>query len=91
MPSIDIEHSHSKTHAQARQALESVAARLSERFDMEYGWEGEAMKFNRSGVHGRIDLSPSKLRVTAHLGFLLSALKGPIEAEIRRVLDEKFD
>ena len=27
---------------------------------------------------------------TTSLGFLLSALKGPIEAEIRRVLDEKF-
>lgn len=91
MSSIDIEHSHNKTPAQARKALESVAARLAERFDMVYGWEGEALTFNRTGVHGRIDLSPSSLHVTAQLGFLLSALKGPIEAEIRRVLDEKFD
>lgn len=91
MPSINIEHSHTKTPAQARKALETVAAKLSERFDMDYGWEGDALKFNRSGVDGRIDLSPSKLHVTAQLGFLLSALKGPIEAEIRRVLDEKFD
>jgi putative polyhydroxyalkanoate system protein len=28
--------------------------------------------------------------VTAKLGFLLSAMKGPIESEIRRVLDERF-
>lgn len=91
MPSIDIEHSHNKTHAQARKALESVAAKLAERFDMNYGWEGDTLKFKRSGIDGRIDLAPKKLRVTAQLGFLLSAMKSPIEAEIRRVLDEKFD
>lgn len=91
MPSIDIEHSHTKTPAQARKALEGVAAKLAERFQMEFGWEGDTLKFKRSGVDGRIDLAPRKLHVTAQLGFLLSALKGPIEAEIRRVLDEKFD
>lgn len=91
MPSIDIEHTHTKTPAQARKALESVAAKLAERFDMDYGWDGDTLKFNRSGVDGRIDLSPKTLHVTAQLGFLLSALKGPIEAEIRRVLSEKFD
>jgi putative polyhydroxyalkanoate system protein len=91
MPSIDIEHSHNKTPAQARKALESVAAKLAERFQMEFGWEGDTLRFKRSGVDGRIDLAPRKLHVTAQLGFLLSALKGPIEAEIRRVLDEKFD
>lgn len=91
MPSIDIEHTHSKTPAQARKALISVAAKLSERFQMDFGWEGDTLKFTRSGVDGQIALAPKKLHVTAQLGFLLSALKGPIEAEIRRVLDEKFD
>ncbi len=91
MPSIDIEHTHSKTPAQARKALASVAAKLAERFQMDFGWEGDTLKFTRSGVDGQIALAPKKLHVTAQLGFLLSALKGPIEAEIRRVLDEKFD
>ena len=65
-------------------------ASWSERFDVEYDWDGDVLNFARSGVDGRIALQPRQLHVTASLGFLLSALKGPIEAEIRRVLDEKF-
>ena len=91
MASIDIQHPHSKTPAQARKAIESVAKKLAERFDMEYGWDGDTLNFNRSGVEGKIALLADKLRVTANLGFLLSAMKGPIEAEISRVLSEKFD
>ncbi len=91
MARIDIQHPHSKTPAQARKAIESVAKKLSERFDMDYDWDGDTLNFSRSGVEGRIALLTDTLRVTATLGFLLSAMKGPIEAEIRRVLSEKFD
>ena len=90
MPSIDIQHQHSKTPAQARKALEDVARKLAERFDMQYDWDGDTLNFMRSGVDGKIKLTPKKLHVTAQLGFLLSALKGPIESEIKRVLGEKF-
>ena len=76
---------------QARKAIEGVAKKLAERFDMDYGWDGDTLNFSRSGVDGKIALLADKLRVTANLGFLLSAMKGPIEAEIRRVLSEKFD
>ena len=91
MASIDIQHPHSKTPAQARKAIEGVAKKLAERFDMDYGWDGDTLNFSRSGVDGKIALLADKLRVTANLGFLLSAMKGPIETEIRRVLSEKFD
>lgn len=91
MASIDIQHPHSKTPAQARKAVESMAKKLAECFDMDYGWDGDTLNFSRSGVDGKIALLADKLRVTANLGFLLSAMKGPIEQEIRRVLSEKFD
>ena len=68
-----------------------MAKKLSERFDMDYGWDGDTLNFSRSGVEGKIALLANNLQVTATLGFLLSAMKGPIEAEIRRVLSEKFD
>lgn len=76
--------------AKARKAVEDVARKLAERFDMEYGWDGDTLHFSRSGVDGRIALGPKDLHVTAKLGFLLSALQGTVESEIRRVLDEKF-
>ena len=76
--------------AKARKAVDEVARKLAERFDVEYDWDGDALNFTRSGVDGRIALAPNQLHVTAQLGFLLTALKGPIEAEIRRVLAERF-
>lgn len=90
MPAIDIRHAHSMPLAKARKAVEDVAKKLSQRFDFEYDWDGDTLNFVRSGVEGKIALSPKQLHVTASLGFLLSALKGPIETEIRKVLDERF-
>ena len=90
MSNIDIRHAHSLPPEQARQAVQDVADKLADRFGMIYGWSGDTLNFSRSGVDGHINLAPSELQVTAKLGFLLSAMKGPIEAEIRRVLDERF-
>lgn len=90
MPGIDIRHDHSLSLPKARKAVEEVAKKLAERFDIEYDWEGDTLNFARSGVDGKIALTDKDLRVTAQLGFLLSALKGPIESEIRRVLAERF-
>lgn len=90
MSHIDIRHAHSLPPTQARKAIEEVAAKLAERFGMDYDWDGDILNFNRSGVDGHIALEPDQLHVTAKLGFLLAAMKGPIEQEIRRILDERF-
>lgn len=91
MSSIDIRHRHSLPLPKARKAVEDIANKLASKFDMDYGWEGDDLHFNRSGVEGRIHLGEQQVRVTAELGFLLSALKGTVEAEIRKVLAERFD
>ena len=90
MSHIDIRHPHALPMAQARKAVQEVADKLGHRFAMQSRWEGDVLHFSRSGVDGHIVLAPNELHVTAQLGFLLSAMKGPIEQEIRRVLDEKF-
>lgn len=90
MSTIEIEHSHSLTPARARKAVEDVAIKLGEKFGLDYRWEGDTLHFVRSGIDGRIALAPQRLHVTAKLGFLLSAMKAPIEAEIQRVLEQKF-
>lgn len=90
MPDIDIHHAHSLPPAKARKAVEDVAVKLGEKFGIAHHWDGDTLHFERSGVDGHIALEPRQLHVTATLGFLLSALKGPIEGEIRRVLDERF-
>lgn len=91
MADIDIRHPHSMPMPKARAAIEEVARKLDQRFGMACTWDGDCLNFERSGVDGRIELAPEELHVTAKLGFLLSAMQGPIESEIRRVLAEKFD
>lgn len=90
MPSIDIRHTHGLDPDQARQAVQRIAESLAEKFGVEHGWHGESLRFKRSGVDGRVHLEPGAVRVTAELGFLLGAMKGTIESEIRRVLAERF-
>ncbi|NLG59055.1 MAG: polyhydroxyalkanoic acid synthase [Gammaproteobacteria bacterium] len=90
MGDIDIRHPHSLPLPRAREAIEEAAQRLSQKFGIDYAWDGDRVDFRRSGLDGRIHLAPGELRVTARLGFLLSAMKGPIETEIRRVLAERL-
>jgi putative polyhydroxyalkanoate system protein len=52
MSGIDIRHSHSLPPAKARKAVEEIAKKLAERFDVEYRWEGDDLLFSRSGVDG---------------------------------------
>ena len=90
MPSIDVCKAHSKPMPQARQAVQRVADHIAERFAVACSWEGDILHFERTGVSGRIELSQQDVRVVAQLGFLMGALKGPIEAEVHRYLGEEF-
>lgn len=90
MAGIDIQHAHALPMDQARACVEDMAHKLASRFGAECTWEGDALRFSGSGVDGRIAVQPGQVHVTANLGFLMSAMKGPIEAEIRRVLQERF-
>ncbi|GAB3791683.1 polyhydroxyalkanoic acid system family protein [Dyella agri] len=90
MPSIDIHRPHSLPLPEARAVVEKVAARMREKFDLEGRWQGDTLLFSRPGVNGQIAVGEDAIRVRAELGLLLSPLKGMIEQEIRRKLDEHF-
>lgn len=90
MSHIDIRRKHTRTLNDARAAIERVAEHLAEKFDVEYGWDGNTMEFSRGGVDGHIAVSAKDVHVTAQLGFLLGAIKGPIEREIHQYLDREF-
>lgn len=90
MPSIDIQRSHGLPLPEARAVVEKVAARMREKFDIAGRWEGDTLVFSRPGVNGRIAVGGDAIHVHAELGMLLSPLKGMVEQEIRRKLDECF-
>ncbi len=90
MTHIDIRRSHSVPLKDAKVRVERIAERIAERFDVDYGWKGNTLLFTRSGVEGEIAVSGKDVRVFVRLGFLLFALKGSIEREIDRVIEEQF-
>ena len=90
MSRIDITRKHTLPLSEARKSIERVAKSIAKRFDIEYGWDGDAMKFERSGVHGQIVLTKTTVRVFAHLSFLLIPIKGSVEAEIEKQLEKEF-
>jgi len=87
---IDIHAFHTLSHADALEAADELSADLAEKFGIDYGWEDEVIHFERPGVSGSIEIGETELRIRARLGFMLMMLKGPIEHEIVRYLEEHF-
>ncbi len=90
MPNIDIARKHDKTAAEARRSVEKVARQIARKFDVDYGWKGSVLHFERTGVHGSIAVEDGLVHVKAHLSFLLITIQGAVETEIRKVLDKEF-
>jgi putative polyhydroxyalkanoate system protein len=88
MPSINIERSHKLSHKKAVAAVDEVAAKIAQKFQVETKWEKDNLKFTRSGVSGTIAVTPNLVTVNAELGFMLGFLKGTIEKEINTYLDK---
>lgn len=81
-------HSMSAEHAQ--QAADDLARDLAEKFDIDYGWDGDHIHFERPGVHGRITVRENEIRIKAILGMMLIFLKPRIENEITEYLTQHF-
>lgn len=90
MSSIDIRRNHKKPLKDAKAAVDKVADEIAGKFDLTYGWKGNTLHFERSGVSGKIALEKDAVHVTAELGFLLSMLKPQVEREIEKHLDQHF-
>ena len=90
MATINIHFPHERSMKEARGAVERVAERMSEKFGIRHGWEGNHLEFSGSGAKGGITLEKGEVQVTITLGFMLSAFKGSIESEVHRYLEREF-
>ena len=90
MAKIEIARNHTKTIPQAKAALNRVAEKIADKFDVTHGWEGNTLHFERPGVTGRIALTKNEVKVFAELGFLLGAMKGSIEKAIEDHIDKEL-
>ncbi len=90
MADITLERKHKLGLKKARAAAQKVADELEESFDIRSEWEGNALRFSRSGVSGVLEVSRDQVVLTARLGMLLSAFKPRIEAQIHDNFDKYF-
>ena len=88
MSEIRIRRAHSKPIDEARRAAEKMAKQLRKDFDLDYAWDGQVLRFERSGVDGELHVTAKEVRLEAKLGFLLAFLKPRIEAEVEAQLDK---
>ena len=87
MSVIDVHRAHTLDKDHAREAAEALAQDLSSQFDLNYQWEGDHLKFKRSGVKGQLNITDDDLHVHLELGLLLRPFKSKIESEIHNQLD----
>lgn len=90
MATISISRKHTKSLAEARDAVDRVAKAIAQKFSVSHEWQGNTLHFTRPGVNGQIALSKGMVSVEATLGFLLMVIKSSVEDEIERVLDREF-
>jgi len=90
MARIDIRRKHDYNMKDAKKAVDKLAKKIAKEFDVECAWEGNTLAFSRSGVDGHIALSKDEIHVYVELGFLMGVMKGTVEREINRHLDEQL-
>lgn len=90
MSYIDMHARHSMRREEAQAAADELAGDLARKFDIDYGWEGDHIHFERPGVNGTITIREKEIRIEARLGLMLMFLKPQIENEITRYLQDHF-
>jgi len=88
MSDIVFIRNHALPIAKAKAFVQKAADALAAEHDLESGWHGNTLRFQRSGVNGQIHVTDSKIHLDVSLGFLLKPFKAKFVGEIERNLDK---
>ncbi|MRX11092.1 polyhydroxyalkanoic acid system protein [Pseudoduganella sp. FT25W] len=90
MADINIVQEHHLAPEQARAAAQQVADKLAEQFELACRWEGDVLRFERSGVSGSLSLLPHQAQLQLELGFPISMMAAQIEAKVAEKMRKVF-
>jgi len=79
---------HNLSVARARALVGKIADRLAAEHHLQSEWEGNTLRFERTGIHGQIHVDESRVQLEVSLGLLLKPLKAALLAEIERTFDK---
>jgi putative polyhydroxyalkanoate system protein len=88
MADIRIARPHGLPLSRAKAAAQAAADDLVREYAITCQWQGDTLNFRRSGVQGRIEVSPSQIAVEIRLGLLVRGFKSTIEQSVSKRLDE---
>jgi len=79
---------HALSPARARALVQKIADRLAAEHHLKSEWEGDTLRFERTGIHGHIHVDESRVHLEVSLGLLLKPLKGALLEEVERTFDK---
>jgi len=88
MSDIAFVRRHALPIAKAKTLVQKAADALAAEHGLESEWHGNTLRLQRSGVHGEIHVTGSKIHLDVTLGFLLKPFKAKFVGEIERNLDK---
>lgn len=88
MPDIAIKRTHQLGLKGAKIAADKMAEKLGEKFSLAGEWDGNDFNFSRPGVSGTLAITETIMTLEVTLGFLLKAMRGPIENAVNEQLDK---
>lgn len=90
MADISIRQAHKLPHSKAKAAAQKVADQLAAEYDMTSEWNGDILRFKRSGVSGSLKISEKDATLEISLGFLLKAFAPTIEEKVTAKMKKVF-
>lgn len=90
MTAISIVQPHALTPDHAKTAAQKVADRLAGEYGLACRWDGDVLRFERSGVTGALTLQPQQAHMSIKLGFPMSAFAGAIQAKVAENMKKVF-
>ncbi|MYM21867.1 polyhydroxyalkanoic acid system protein [Duganella sp. FT135W] len=90
MADINIVQEHHLAPEQARAAAQQVADKLAEQFELTCRWDGDVLRFERSGVNGALTLLPNQAQLQIALGFPISMMADMVKAKVAEKMQKVF-
>ena len=90
MSGIHLERKHRLGLKKARAAAQRVADDMVKTFEMTTEWDGNALRFARTGVSGILTVSRDRVVLDAKLAGLLAVFRSRIEERLHDDFDRYF-
>jgi putative polyhydroxyalkanoate system protein len=90
MSDIHIVQQHGLSNDAARAAAQKVADKMAAEYGLDCRWDGDVLRFERSGVEGALTLGDQCAAMRIKLGFFASAFASAIEVKVTENMRKVF-